>query len=54
MSQYGIYLISVIIILILALTILFHQSRFYHAIIKDAKKFANNKYAQKIPEKEKL
>jgi len=44
MSQYLIYFISLVIILILILAILLQQAEFYHTIIKDARRFANNKY----------
>jgi hypothetical protein len=47
MRHYFIMFVSIVIILILVLSILFQQAQWYHNIIAEARKFANNRYFQK-------
>lgn len=47
MRHYFIMFVSIVIILILVLSILFQQAQWYHNIIAEARKFANNQYFQK-------
>jgi hypothetical protein len=47
MKQNLITFISVVIVLILALSILLQQAQCYHRIIREAKKFADHQYFPK-------
>jgi hypothetical protein len=49
-----VYFVSLIIVLILALSILLQQAQSYHKVIRDAKKFANrNSFKKKFWKRDK-